>query len=380
MKIKHYFNILLKKIINSNLPVYVEKFNNFYVIKILGVIGNISIIIFLFLSQLIRNSYLYLIIITLSMIYFIYILFISITKISYIIYIKDKKEIRNFILDQKSFLTIKLTTYIKWACVCIFILLTLGFWWFNFPFVLLQTFYIIIISIYIIRNLYYYFIMLKIKHPNLYKTLCIFIYYLTLITFIIHLFILFFIADQSYIENIETPINIKNRNFSAWCPLEYPDHRLDVRYYTEYREYWQKYLDFNTMLREVCDPKMREAKNIYDDIVYDSYFNVITNDYTIVKKDNVTDLYFENKKSRMLLLSREVSNQVDYIHSEFQQVQNADFVYFETTGKSLSGSTPKKYNDIHQFFDQLKDPKWIFSKDYMIKHYLEEISKSENNN
>ena len=96
MKIKHNFNIKKKKIINRNLPVFVEKFNNFYVIKIFGVIGNISIILFFFLSELIQDFYLYLII-TLIMIYFIYILFISITKINYIIYLwKNKKETRSF--------------------------------------------------------------------------------------------------------------------------------------------------------------------------------------------------------------------------------------------------------------------------------------------
>jgi hypothetical protein len=102
-----------------SLPVSVNNFHNYPLIRIFRVIGGISIILFLSSPNWIGNSYLYWIIFMLAMLHFLYILTISIIKICYIIYLwKNKKlEVRNSPIDQIASLTIKLAACIKGACV-----------------------------------------------------------------------------------------------------------------------------------------------------------------------------------------------------------------------------------------------------------------------
>jgi len=102
-----------------SLPISVNNFHNFPLVRIFRVIGGISIILFLSSPRWIGNSYLYWIIFILAMLHFLYILIISIIKIWYIIYLwKNKKlEVRNSPLDQIASLTIKLAACLKGACV-----------------------------------------------------------------------------------------------------------------------------------------------------------------------------------------------------------------------------------------------------------------------
>ena len=102
-----------------SLPVSVNSFHNYPLVRIFRVIGGISIILFLSSPNWIGDSYLYWIIFTLAMLHFTYILIISIIKICYIVYLwKNKKlEVRNSPLDHIASLTVKLAACLKGACV-----------------------------------------------------------------------------------------------------------------------------------------------------------------------------------------------------------------------------------------------------------------------
>ena len=102
-----------------SLPESVSKFHNHPLVRILRVIGGISIILFLSSPKWIGNSYLYWIIFTLAMMHFLYITSISFIKIYYIIHLwRNKKlEVRNSPLDEVASLTFKLAACIKGACV-----------------------------------------------------------------------------------------------------------------------------------------------------------------------------------------------------------------------------------------------------------------------
>ena len=95
-----------------SLPVSVNEFHNYPIVRILRVIGGISIILFLSSPNWIGDSYLYWIIFVFAMLQFLYIICISFIKIGYIVYLwKNKKlEVRNSPLDHLASLTL--------SCLC----------------------------------------------------------------------------------------------------------------------------------------------------------------------------------------------------------------------------------------------------------------------
>ena len=95
-----------------SLPVSVNQFHNYPIVRILRVIGGISIILFLSSPNWIGDSYLYWIIFVFAMLQFLYIICISFIKIGYIVYLwKNKKlEVRNSPLDHLASLTL--------SCLC----------------------------------------------------------------------------------------------------------------------------------------------------------------------------------------------------------------------------------------------------------------------
>ena len=102
-----------------SLPVSVDKFHNYPLVRVFRVLGGISIILFLSSPNWIAQPLLHWTIFVLAMIHFIYIMIISIIKLGYIVYLwKNKKlEVRNSPVDHIASLTLKLATCIKGACV-----------------------------------------------------------------------------------------------------------------------------------------------------------------------------------------------------------------------------------------------------------------------
>jgi len=102
-----------------SLPISVNNFHNYPLVRIFRVIGGISIILFLSSPSWIGDSYLYWIIFILAMLHFLYIMGISFIKICYIVYLwREKKlEVRNSPIDHVATLTVKLAACIKGACV-----------------------------------------------------------------------------------------------------------------------------------------------------------------------------------------------------------------------------------------------------------------------
>ena len=102
-----------------SLPKSVATFHNYPLIRILRVLGGISIVLFLPSSKSIESSFLFWGIFCLAMLQFIYILTINIIKICYIMYLwKTKKlEVRNSPLGHVASLSVKLVACVKGACV-----------------------------------------------------------------------------------------------------------------------------------------------------------------------------------------------------------------------------------------------------------------------
>ena len=102
-----------------SLPESINKLHNYAITRILRVIGGVSIILFLSSPDWIGDSFIYWTIYIFAMLQFLYILTISVIKIWYIIYLwRNKKlEVRNSPLNQVAYLTVKLATCIKGACV-----------------------------------------------------------------------------------------------------------------------------------------------------------------------------------------------------------------------------------------------------------------------
>ena len=102
-----------------SLPERVNRFHNYPLVRILRVLGGISILLFLSSPTWVGNSFLYWTIFVIAMMQFLYILIISVIKILYIIFLwRNKKlEVRNSPLNQIAYLTVKLATCIKGACV-----------------------------------------------------------------------------------------------------------------------------------------------------------------------------------------------------------------------------------------------------------------------
>ena len=102
----------------SLLPESVSKFHNYPLTRIFRVLGGISIISLLSGSLLVKESFLFYIVVFLAIFHFMYIIVINLIKFFYIIYLwlNKKLQVRNSPLDRLASFSLSLVACIKGTC------------------------------------------------------------------------------------------------------------------------------------------------------------------------------------------------------------------------------------------------------------------------